>query len=53
MKTVNNKKATRIYIVESNFSRREIIARSKKEAKEMFKQQLKGFITDNDRITVK
>jgi len=44
---------TRIYIVCTDFSKREICARSKKEAKEIFKAQLKGLISGVDRIIVK
>lgn len=44
--TVKNYKAS------SGFSTREIQARNKKEAIEMFKFQMRGYITKNDRITV-
>ena len=40
-------------IVSTQFSSREITARSKKEAIQIFKAQLKGLISENDKITVK
>lgn len=46
MKTIKN------YIVSTEFSSREITARNKKEAKSIFKSQLKGLISDNDKIKV-
>ena len=44
---------TKIYVVSTNFSKREILARNKKEAVMFFRQQLKNFISDTDKITVK
>ena len=42
----------KIYVVETSFSRREISARSKKEAIEIFRREMKNLVTDNDTITV-
>ena len=36
-------KAIKIYVVSTKFSKREIQARNKKEAKELFKSQLKEY----------
>ena len=44
-------KAIKIYVVSTKFSKREIQARNKKEAKEIFKSQLKGFYS-NEKIAV-
>ena len=41
----------KIYVVSTKFSKREIQARNKKEAKELFKNQLKGYYS-NEKITV-
>ena len=41
------------YIVSTTFSSRQIQARNKKEAIQLFKQQLRGLISDNDKITVR
>ena len=41
------------YIVSTTFSSRQIQARNKKEAIKLFKQQLRGLISDNDKITVR
>ena len=38
------------YVVSTDFSKREIQARNKKEAVSIFKAQLKGLITKNDKI---
>ena len=46
-------KAIKLYKVNTRFSSREINARSKKEAITIFKAQLKGLISENDKITVK
>lgn len=43
----------KIYIVSTLFSTREIQARNKREAIVLFKQQLKEFVSDSDKITVK
>ena len=40
------------YVVFTDFSKREIEARSKKEAIKIFKSQLKSLISKNDKITV-
>ena len=40
------------YIVFTDFSKREITARNKKEAVKIFKNQLKSLISKNDKITV-
>lgn len=40
------------YIVSSDFSSRNIQARSKKEAIILFKKQLKGLISESDKIIV-
>lgn len=47
------KSSVKNYSVSTDFSSRNIQARSKKEAIFLFKQQLKGLISDNDKITVK
>ena len=47
MKTVKN------YTVSTDFSKRNIQARSKKEAIELFKLQLGVLISANDKITVR
>lgn len=44
---------TRFYIVHTDFSKREIIAWNKREAKQVFKSQMRGIISNNDKITVK
>lgn len=44
---------TKLYKVSTDFSKREIIARSKREAVMFFKQQLKNFISDTDKIAIK
>lgn len=47
-------KATiKTYIVTSGISRREIKARNKKEAAQLFRQQLKGVISEKDKVIVK
>ena len=47
------KTKVRIYKVQAGmFSAREIQARNKKEAISLFKFQMRGYITKNDRITV-
>ena len=43
----------KIYVVETDFSRRDIFARSKKEAIEIFRKEMKNLVTDNDKITVR
>ena len=43
---------TRIYYVSTTFSSREICARNKKEAISIFREQLKGLISKNDKITI-
>ena len=45
-------KICKIYVVSTNFSRREIQARSRKEAIEMFRRQLGNYVSDTDKITV-
>ncbi len=40
------------YIVFTDFSKREIIARHKKEAVSIFKNKLKNLISKNDKITI-
>lgn len=40
------------YIVFTDFSKREIEARNKKEAVRIFKNKLKNLISKNDKITV-
>lgn len=47
------KTTTKLYKVSTTFSSREINARSKNEAIEIFKSQLKGQISESDKITVK
>lgn len=55
---VNNQKnrvmkaTVKFYRVSAACSVREINARSKKEAIEIFKKQVKGFISDSDKIIV-
>lgn len=44
---------TKLYKVSSTFSTREINARSKKEAIEIFKRDLKTLINENDKIEIK
>lgn len=44
---------TKLYKVSSAFSTREINARSKKEAIEIFKRDLKALISENDKIEIK
>ncbi len=44
---------TKLYKVSTEFSSREINARSKKEAISIFRSELKTLISDNDKITVK
>lgn len=44
---------TKIYHVSTMFSSLDIIARSKKEATKLFKQQMKGLVSDTDKITIK
>lgn len=46
------KKSIKIYRVSTCFSSREIQARSAKEAVQIFKSQLKGLISSNDKINV-
>ena len=43
---------TKLYKVSTDFSSREINARSKKEAICIFKSQLKGLVSENDKLTV-
>ena len=43
---------TKIYICKSGSMKREIIARDKKEAAKLFKQELTAYITRNDKITI-
>ena len=43
---------TRTYFVSTTFSSREINARNKREAISIFKEQLKGLISKNDKITI-
>jgi len=43
---------TKIYKVSTDFSIREIIARNKQEAIEIFKRQIKGLISENDTIKI-
>ena len=43
---------TKIYKVSTDFSSREIIARSKREAILIFRKELKTLVTDNDKIKV-
>ena len=40
------------YVVSTDFSKREIQARNKKEAVSIFKFQVKGLISKNDKIKV-
>ena len=40
------------YVVSTDFSKREIEARSKKEAVKIFKSQLKSLISKNDKIAI-
>lgn len=44
---------TKIYRVSTRFSSLDIIARNKKEAKTLFKQLMKGLVSNSDKITVK
>lgn len=44
---------TYLFVVETNYSKREIFARSKKEAVETFKKQLGTYISSTDKITVR
>lgn len=46
------KAAVKLYRVSAACSVREINARSKKEAIEIFKKQVKGLISESDKITV-
>ena len=46
-------RTTKIYVVSTDFSKREIFARNKKEAVKFFRAALKGLISNNDQITVK
>lgn len=43
---------TKVYIVSTDFSKREINARNKKEAINIFKSQMKNLISFNDKIKV-
>jgi hypothetical protein len=45
-------KTVKIYKVSTATSSREIQARSRKEAIEIFKRQLKGYVSDTDKIKV-
>lgn len=47
------KAKVKLYKVSTQFSSREINARSKSEAIQLFKAQMKGLISDSDKITVK
>jgi len=40
------------YVVSTDFSKREINARNKKEAVNVFKNKLKSLISKNDKITI-
>ena len=42
----------KIYIVSTDFSKREIQARNRKEAVSIFKSQVKGLISRNDKIAI-
>ena len=44
---------TKLYKVSSAFSTREVNARNKKEAIEIFKRDLKTLISENDKIEIK
>ena len=46
-------KAIKLYKVSTQFSSREINARSRKEAIIIFKAQMKGIISENDKLTIK
>jgi len=46
-------KSIKQYKVSTLFSSREINARNKKEAIQIFKNQLKNFVSNDDKITVK
>ena len=43
---------TKVYKVSTDFSSREIIARNKKEAIQIFRKEMKTLVTDNDKIKV-
>jgi hypothetical protein len=43
----------KLYKVSSAFSSREINARSKKEATEIFRKELKTLISENDKIEIR
>jgi hypothetical protein len=43
---------TKIYIVSTAFSRREICARSRKEAIMIFRKQLACYVSTNDKIAI-
>ena len=47
------KASVKVYVVSTTFSSRQIMARNKKEAIKLFKQQLKNLVSDNDKITVR
>lgn len=43
---------TKIYVCKSGSMKREVIARYKKEAAKLFKQELSAYITKNNKIII-